>query len=80
MAGLGISEIILIFVIALVVIGPKQLPQVARHLGRLAGDVKRTLGDFNRDVQRASNATYDDLKKTRDDIQNNISDKKDSDV
>ncbi len=42
MFNLGISEIIAIAVIALVLIGPKQLPEVARILGRFLNDLRRT--------------------------------------
>lgn len=42
MFGLGMSEIILLGVIALVVIGPKELPELARTVGRFLNDLKRT--------------------------------------
>jgi sec-independent protein translocase protein TatB len=42
MFNLGISEMIAIAVIALVLIGPKQLPEVARILGRFLNDLRRT--------------------------------------
>jgi sec-independent protein translocase protein TatB len=56
MFGLGFGEIILLVMIALVVIGPKQLPQVARILGRFIGEFKRTVGDFSDEIHRASRA------------------------
>lgn len=42
MFNLGISEMIAIAVLALVLIGPKQLPEVARILGRFLNDLRRT--------------------------------------
>ena len=36
MGNLGLSELLVIFVIALLVIGPKRLPEVARALGQAA--------------------------------------------
>lgn len=48
MFGLGMSEIILLGVLALVVIGPKELPELARTIGRFMNELKRTtnvLGD-----------------------------------
>lgn len=80
MFNLGFSEVILIFVIALVVIGPKQLPQVAKFMGRLAGDVKRAMGDFNHEVTRTARAASDELRKTQADIEKPLDTKKDQDV
>ena len=40
MFNLGFSELIVIGAIALIVIGPKQLPEVAKVLGRLIGELK----------------------------------------
>ena len=36
MGNLGLSELLVIFIVALVVIGPKRLPEVARALGQAA--------------------------------------------
>lgn len=69
MFNLGFSEVILIFVIALVVIGPKQLPQVAKFMGRMAGDIKRAFGDFNHEVTRTTRAASEELRKTQEDIE-----------
>jgi Tat protein translocase TatB subunit len=50
MFGLGVWEIILILVTALVVLGPQKLPQVARQLARLLGELKRISEDVRRNV------------------------------
>ena len=42
MFGLGFSEIVIIAVLALILIGPKELPEVARVLGRFINDLKRS--------------------------------------
>lgn len=48
MFGLGMSEIIFLAVLALIVIGPKELPELARTIGRFLNELKRStnvLGD-----------------------------------
>lgn len=46
MFNLGFSELILLGVIALIFIGPDQLPDLARTLGRLLNEFKRASSDF----------------------------------
>lgn len=41
MFGLGMQELIVIFVIALVIFGPKKLPELGRSLGRSLGEFRR---------------------------------------
>ena len=53
MFGLGFTEILIILVVALIVLGPKQLPKVARTLGRSLGEFKRTADDFRREMSVA---------------------------
>jgi TatA/E family protein of Tat protein translocase len=46
MFGIGFPELILILAIALIVIGPKRLPDVARALGRGLGEFKRATDEM----------------------------------
>lgn len=46
MFNLGFTELLLLGVIALIFIGPNQLPEVARTLGRLLNEWKRATSDF----------------------------------
>ena len=41
--------------LALILIGPKQLPEVARTLGRLLNDIRRSAGSFTDDIKRQVN-------------------------
>lgn len=52
MFGLGFSEIVLLAIIALIVIGPKQLPEVARMLGRFINELKRSMDEFTGDIKK----------------------------
>ena len=46
MFNIGFTEMILLGVIALIFIGPKELPEVARTIGRLLNELKRATSDF----------------------------------
>ncbi len=46
MFGIGMPEMILILAVALIVIGPKKLPDLAKSLGRAIGEFKRATNDF----------------------------------
>mgnify|MGYP001550531293 CR=1 FL=1 len=50
MFGLGMPEILLILAIALIVIGPKKLPELAKTLGRAMGEFKRSAQDLKRSI------------------------------
>jgi len=45
MFGIGFSELILIFIVALLVLGPKRLPEVAKTLGRFYRDIRSTVDE-----------------------------------
>jgi sec-independent protein translocase protein TatB len=51
MFNLGISEIAFIAILALILVGPKQLPEVARILGRLLNDLRRTTNVFTDELR-----------------------------
>ena len=46
MFNIGFSELIVVGVIALIFIGPQQLPEVARTLGRFINELRRASDDF----------------------------------
>lgn len=46
MFGLGIGEFVLVLVVALLVLGPQQLPKLARQLGRATREFKRAAREF----------------------------------
>jgi len=50
MFGIGMPEILLILAIALIVIGPKKLPGLAKTLGRAMGEFRRATQDFKRSI------------------------------
>jgi Tat protein translocase TatB subunit len=51
--GIGPLEILLIAALALVVFGPDRLPEIARQVGKVLGDVRRTTNELTGEFQRA---------------------------
>ncbi len=57
MFDFGLGEIMLLGSIALIAIGPKQLPEVAKTVGKFVGELRRYSGDLTRQVIEAREAT-----------------------
>jgi len=70
MFGLGMPEILLILAIALMVIGPKKLPDLAKTLGRAMGEFKKATHDFKEslDVDSTVNEFKDPIASVTDDF------------
>ena len=64
MFDVGFSELMVIAVVALVVIGPERLPKVARTLGHLFGRLQRYVNDVKADISREME--LDELRKFKD--------------
>ncbi len=62
MFGLSFSHIILLSALALIFIGPKQLPEVARQLGKFLNELKRVGSDFSKTIVEARNTTDEELR------------------
>ncbi len=67
MFGIDFSELMVIAVVALIVIGPERLPKVARTLGMLFGRMQRYVNDVKADINREM--ALDDLRKLQSSIQ-----------
>ena len=65
MFGFSMGEMMLLAAIALIAIGPKQLPEVARTLGKFMNELKRASGDFTRsftDVRDETTKSFNEVR------------------
>lgn len=46
MGSLGFPELMMIFVVALIIFGPKRLPDIGRSIGRAMGEFRRATNDL----------------------------------
>lgn len=53
MGSVGAPELIVIFIVALIVLGPERLPGVARQMGKAMGEFRRMSAGFQDEVKRA---------------------------
>ncbi len=67
MFDIAFSEIVVIAVVALVVIGPERLPKVARTLGHMFGRLQRYVNEVKADINREME--LDELRKLQSEVQ-----------
>ena len=70
MFDIGFSELMVIAVVALIVIGPEKLPKVARTVGHLFGRMQRYVNDVKSDISREM--ALDDLRKLQSSMQDTV--------
>jgi sec-independent protein translocase protein TatB len=68
MFDIGFSELLLIGIVALVVIGPERLPKVARTAGHLFGRLQRYVANVKADIAREME--LDELRKFKGEVEN----------
>ena len=67
MFDIGFSELMVLAVVALVVIGPERLPKVARTVGHLMGRFQRYVSDVKSDIDRE--LRLEEMKKLREEVE-----------
>ena len=73
MFGIGMPELMLILAVALIVIGPKKLPELAKNLGKAFGEFKRATSNLKDSFDVGDN-DLSDVKKAYDDMNQDIRD------
>jgi sec-independent protein translocase protein TatB len=63
MFGFGLLEILFIMALALILIGPKQLPEVARAVAKFLNELKRLSNDITHSLTEIKSAPQDYMKK-----------------
>ena len=76
MFDVSFSELIVIAVVALIVIGPEKLPKVARTLGALAGRMQRYVAQVKEEVNRE--VRFEELQQLQQEIQDTVTKTKES--
>ena len=68
MFDIGVSEMMVIAVVALVVLGPERLPRVARQAGEWIGKLQRYVADVKNDISRQ--VELEELRRVQQEMQN----------
>ena len=75
MFDIGWSELLVIAVVAIVVVGPKDLPKLMRGFGHYAGKLRRAASDFQRQFEEAvRDSEIDEVRKAMQDFHAEVSD------
>jgi TatA/E family protein of Tat protein translocase len=72
MFGIGMPELLLLLAIALIIIGPKKLPDLAKSLGRAMREFKKATNEFKETIQIDEDLS--DVKKAFDGLGDDIKD------
>ena len=68
MWNLGFQEVVIIFIIALVIFGPRKLPDLGKSLGKSLAEFKRASNELKRTWEDEVRAESEELKKIQRDI------------
>ena len=72
--GIGFSELMLLAVIVIIVVGPEELPSLLRTIGRYVKQVKRIADDFRSQVDDAIKEPMEEIQQSIDGVSENLDD------
>lgn len=75
MFGIGLPEMIVILAVALIVVGPDKLPELARSLAKGVQELKKTIEQVKETINEEGDVlgeVHNELKKTADDVQDHL--------
>jgi TatA/E family protein of Tat protein translocase len=77
MFGLGAGEILIILVIAFLLFGPKELPEIGRQVGKAVRGFKETADDLKKSVEPEVNMIQQEVKMVEQDFQASLKEAQD---
>ena len=74
MFGLGAMEVLIILVIAFMLFGPKELPEIGKQVGKAVKGFKETTDDLRQSVEPEINMITQELKSVEQDLESTMKD------
>lgn len=63
MLNIGMPELVVILAVALIVLGPKRLPEIARALGKAMGEFRKATAGINQELENARAMLEDEARR-----------------
>lgn len=70
MFGIGMPEMLMILAVALIIFGPKRLPELAKSLGRALGEFRRATSDLKQSIE--TDTGLDDVRSSLDEVKKDV--------